>query len=529
MFARLILNLKFLMFSFFNKAKVVSAGVAICCVAELLFGASGVGAAGASLFLSPNSGSYKVGQTFSVAVYVSSAEQSMNAVSATVSFPADKLEAIGVSKSGSILTLWIQEPNVSNASGKVNIDGVILNPGFQGSSGKIVSINFKAKKEGSAIVNFSAGSVLANDGLGTEILKGMGKATFTIGAATGKVEPPKVEAPKVEAPKVVAPKGAPAMVMISSATHPDQAKCYANNNPEFSWQVPAGAESMQFEISKDPKDNLSSGWVAMAGKQKLEKVEDGIWYFSVRTKNKAGISETGHYRFCVDVTPPRPFNIFIDSGGDETNPAPILIFNSEDDLSGVDHYDIQLDAIGSSTIEQEPTKLNLYRLPALQPGMHSVIIKAVDALGNSTTATATFEVKKVTAPTISNYPEKVETTQDLVVKGNTLYAGAIVSVYLVGDAGASFKKDAKADEKGNWTVVFGKGLKQGNYQLQAKVTDLRGAISDFSEPMNVAVSLPMVIDYRVIIIALCIIILVLTLSLIYSLYRVSYWKGRAER
>ena len=126
----------------------------------------------ATLSLSPSSLSLAQGETASVNVVVGSADQSMNAASGIVAFPNDKLEIVSVSKSGSIATLWVQEPSFSNALGTVSFEGVVLTPGFTGASGKIITITFRGKSEGTARFSFSSGSVLANDGQGTEIMAG---------------------------------------------------------------------------------------------------------------------------------------------------------------------------------------------------------------------------------------------------------------------------------------------------------------------------------------------------------------------
>ena len=78
-------------------------------------------------------------------VLVSSADQSMNAASGVISFPQDKLEVASISKTGSIFTLWVQEPTFSNSAGAVTFEGIVLNPGFMGANGKAITINFKVK------------------------------------------------------------------------------------------------------------------------------------------------------------------------------------------------------------------------------------------------------------------------------------------------------------------------------------------------------------------------------------------------
>src|SRR3990167_9441674 len=131
-----------------RKAKIWPLTLVVGFVLSGLFVGSWAKAAPADLILSPSSKIVNVGQTFSVDVAVTELEQAMNAAQGTISFPNDKLEAVSIGKSGSIINLWIQEPSFSNASGKINFEGVVLNPGFNGAYGKILTVNFKAKALG---------------------------------------------------------------------------------------------------------------------------------------------------------------------------------------------------------------------------------------------------------------------------------------------------------------------------------------------------------------------------------------------
>ena len=163
----------------------------------VLFSVSSATAQAAKLYFSPSFGSYSVGQTFSVGVYVSTPDQAMNAASGVVSFPKDKLQVISPSKTDSIFDLWVQEPSFSNSAGVINFAGITLNPGFIGSGGKLIGITFKAKASGNATLSFSSSAVLANDGQGTDILKSSGTAKFVLGiqapvATTTPVLPPNI-------------------------------------------------------------------------------------------------------------------------------------------------------------------------------------------------------------------------------------------------------------------------------------------------------------------------------------------------
>jgi hypothetical protein len=117
----------------------------------------------------------------------------MNAASGVVSFPTDKLQVVSVTKSGSIFSLWVQDPSFSNSSGKVNFEGIVLNPGYTGSRGKLVNITFRTRAEGSATISFLSGSVLANDGSGSNILTSSGKATINITPKLATTLPPVIQ------------------------------------------------------------------------------------------------------------------------------------------------------------------------------------------------------------------------------------------------------------------------------------------------------------------------------------------------
>jgi hypothetical protein len=133
-----------------------------------------------TLFLSPLTGNYSIGETFSVRIMVSSPRQSVNAISGIVSFPTDKLQVTSISKIGSVLSLWVQEPSFSNSHGTVTFEGVVPNPGFNESNGRVLAVNFKVVGSGQADVRLTSGSLLANDGYGTNVLKTLGVASYAL-------------------------------------------------------------------------------------------------------------------------------------------------------------------------------------------------------------------------------------------------------------------------------------------------------------------------------------------------------------
>jgi hypothetical protein len=133
----------------------------------------------ASYDIAPSSATVRVGDTVSLRVSAAS-DSSLNALSGTLSFPSDPLAVTGVSKTGSIVTLWVQDPSFSNKDGTVSWSGVVPNPGYIGDAGRVLTVTFKALRTGTATVAVNDGSILANDGEGTELYKSSGTATITI-------------------------------------------------------------------------------------------------------------------------------------------------------------------------------------------------------------------------------------------------------------------------------------------------------------------------------------------------------------
>ena len=126
----------------------------------------------------------EVGERFTVYFRLRATDEPINAISAVVSFPRELVKPISVSKEGSVINLWTGEPRIS--SDRISFEGVILNPGFSGNNGLLLKVNFEAKSVGVANMNFIEGATLANDGLGSNILATLSKASLRINPATLK-------------------------------------------------------------------------------------------------------------------------------------------------------------------------------------------------------------------------------------------------------------------------------------------------------------------------------------------------------
>lgn len=132
------------------------------------------------LFISPSEGIYEVGELFSVLVNINTGSQPINVGSGQINFDNQRLEVQTVGYARSIFNLWTEEPKFSNVGGTVRFSGGLPNPGFVGASGSILRVTFKAVAAGQAPIVFTSGSLLANDGRGTNILDSFKGGLFNI-------------------------------------------------------------------------------------------------------------------------------------------------------------------------------------------------------------------------------------------------------------------------------------------------------------------------------------------------------------
>lgn len=444
----------------------------------LFFGLLSSAADAATLHFSPSSGEYAVGKTLSVGVYAESADQAMNAASGIISFPQDKLEVTSLSKTGSIFTLWVQEPSFSNSAGTVNFEGIVLNPGFTGATGKAIIINFRVKAAGVALVNFSSGSALANDGQGTNILTSLGNARFSLGGAASTI-------PESTTPSAVF--GAPFAPQISSPTHPDPNKWYAQKDAKFTWSTPVDTTGVRLLVGKIPSAIPAVTYIPAINEKEVANFTDGIWYFHVQLRNASGWGEISHFRFQIDTEKPIRFDISEIPRTDPTEPKARFIFDAKDDTSSIDYYEIQID--GGSPEKWNDDGSHRYETAVLEPGKHILIAKAVDKAGNSLANSAELTIEALNPPAITDYPRELQSGEPLIVRGST-YSDSKVTIWLQREKDDPKSFIVESGRDGKFTFGADERLRDGIYRLWAEVVDDRGTKSLPTEKIIIAVARP---------------------------------------
>lgn len=420
----------------------------------------------ASLFFEPSGGKYTVGQNFSVNVVVGSSDQPMNAAQGVITFPGDKLQVTSISKGGSIFSLWVQEPSFSNAIGSINFEGVVLNPGYIGARGKILTINFRAKEAGSASVKITNGQVLANDGRGSDILKTLGSATYTI--SSGVAAPPEDITPELET-ALEAP-------VIVSDTHPKEDQWYSDKNVNVSWEIPGqkGIDAIRLLADLNPVSTPSVVYVPPIQSKELVSLDDGVWYFHAGFRDTQGWGRSAHFKIQIDTTPPS-FDIRQIHNDDKTDPQPRFAFETVDETSGISHYEIIID--DHDQIRWEDDGSHVYMTQVLGPGKHTMKVRAVDRAGNATEDTVVFVVDPLLTPEITDWSEEANIGDQLFVKGISKYPDGRIIMYVKDPDGEVSTYAIQLNGKGNFMVESDDITKRGTYKLWIEATDERGARS----------------------------------------------------
>lgn len=365
---------------------------AIC---GLLFWVSATPALAADLVISPSSGSYSAGQTFTATVRAVPGGDSINAVEATLSFDPSLLSVVSVSKTGSAFSLWTTEPTFSNSAGTVSFGGG--SPAPFTSTSNLVNITFRAVANGSASVNFSTASVLAADGRGTDVYENGTGATYTVTAATTPTPTPEpTPTPATESDdsseEAIIFGDPPRPPEIGSATFLDPEVWYSTTDGLFTWTLPFDVTAVAIEISDDPQnvpeenqnaivDPPSEDFVVSA-----DNVSDGIQYVSINFENQVGWGAPTNRQLKIDTTPPEPFIAKVNQNSDPAG-FPLLTFAANDVTSGIEYYEMTIAENEPVRITPDEAELG-YLLGNLEDGTYTVRVVAVDMAGNERVAAA---------------------------------------------------------------------------------------------------------------------------------------------
>ncbi len=492
----------------------------------------GVGSAeAATLKVSPSTGVYTAGSAFTVSVVLNTEGKSVNAADGQLSFNPRELTVASVSRGASIFNLWTEEPTFSNAAGTISFGGGSPS-GYKGAAGTIISITFKPLAAGTPKVTFKSGSVLAADGMGTNVLTAMNGGTFTIAA--------KGETP---APEYIPPANTPQAPKIVSGTHPDASVWYKEKNATLSWSVPAGVTAVRMLLDETSGTVPTKVYDEPLTEKRLDDLSEGVSYFHLQFKNADGWGRISEYTLRVDTEAPKNFTI-TEEAPDANNPSKVLLFAYED-VSPIREYKIQID--GKEPIVFKDTEgTKKYTLDSLMPGYHTISVEAFDSAGNASVASYSLTIEAFEKPVFTDFPTRINTEVIPAIKGKTRPNATVAievmrasdnTLISVAEGGAEENPYVvQSDAEGVFTFIPDDTFDTGVYTITAVARDAFGSVSEKSDAIKIIVEVPgyvaagtVVINFLSVLVPIIALLIVLIFGSWYLWHRLVLWKRRVRK
>lgn len=316
----------------------------------------------ASLYVSPASGTFLTGSTFSVSIFLNTKGNEINAIELNLKFPTQILQVTTPTSGESFISEWLTPPSYSNTDGTILFKGGIPE-GIVTSAGLVSTITFRTKSAGKAKLEIlDSSQVLLKDGKGTPMSVQKIEGIYQI--------------------NIPAPEGP----VVESSTHPDSTTWYPFSNPVFYWEKEPGVTDFSYSLSQNPMETPDTASEGDQTMKSYENIPDGVWYFHLRAKRNGEWGRTSHFEIKIDVTPPMEF----DPGVDAYNG--FIYFETKDSQSGIDRFDISIfeDFPGQSPFFIEAT--SPYKIPLEKSGKYAVIVRAYDRAGNYREAERKFQL-----------------------------------------------------------------------------------------------------------------------------------------
>lgn len=360
----------------------------VCSISFLLFlsnaGRTASQEGQASIYFSPSQGTFEVGNTFAVSIFVNTGGQDINAVRLDLSFPSDKLQVVNPTAGNSFITLWIAQPEFSNTEGTLYFEGGLPSPGINTSAGLITTVVFRTKAPGEAVISAQNTSrVLANDGKGTDLLTSFGQGRYIL--------------------SIPAPEGP----IITSSSHGDQNKWYQNNNPIFIWELESLFSPIEYSWSfnEDPQDIPDNEADGQQTTTAYKDIQSGIWYFHVKAEVAGVWGETSHYSVRIDTDSPAAFEPTIAPKSAEPDIRRFISFVTTDQHSGIDHYEVKIESLTDSNLSN-PFFIEVsspWQAPSLSLGKYKITVRAYDKAVNYYDGEVIFEIRPDLSSILTNH------------------------------------------------------------------------------------------------------------------------------
>lgn len=323
----------------------------------------------------PESGVIERGVERTIAVKVHTGGEAINSASFELQYDPTMVEVKEILTNNSFCDpdLFVAR-EIRQEEGIVSVACSAPTPGLTG-RGVIAEIAVQPLKEGVAVFMLSENSqVLANDGLGTNVLRANTNAVFQI-----------IDVRRFEdhlSPPVV-----------FSYSHPNQSRWYTKQQVTIYWPKQSGY-TYAYAFTRRPDDfpkgevvTYSPAAVADDSAVTVAGREDGIYWFNLASIGPDGRTGLSRFKVMIDSTPPAQANIRLSSREIKKGEVLRATFETKDTMSGVMRGAFVKIDDGVFLPFNSPLGM-----PFFEKGSHTITVRMFDHANNYSDSSLKFKV-----------------------------------------------------------------------------------------------------------------------------------------
>jgi len=435
--------------------------------------------------ITPKVGTYVVGDDIVLRVVVTSAECPLIGVEASIEYDPKEVTVTSVSREGSLLTSWTQEPSINEEIGEILFGGTLATS-TPLTDGLMLTIHARPLRVGEMRMSFKNESAI-HEGSGGNILTGFTSGKYRINPKElGDLSVVSVPASEeVVAGEVLGAATSAPAVIVSSPTHPNQSAWYNASSSSFLFQFDGEITSLRLGFDQKLNGRARIAYTPIVNTKEIVDLENGVWFLHVSAVLAEGETYETSYQIQTDRTLPENFTAKEVVRSDNSDPNITIMVNATDTISGIDHYEFALD--GGVSERWESLSDGEFHHNVVSPGTHELTALVYDKAGNMLSQKLSFEVISLSSPRLSLKDPNVQEGEVLALSIESL-PGATVDISISRNGDSPTIEHTVMDATGKGEFESALTLSPGSYSVVAIATDARGATSKESERIGVTVS-----------------------------------------
>jgi len=327
--------------------------------------------------LEPDAGVYDLGFEERFTVFVDTGDEEINTAAVGLRYDPQAVDVEMLDTASSSCSYFI-EKTIDPTAGDIRLSCVILNDQPGQESLPLADVVVRTKRTGTFDLSFDPAEtkVLANDGLGTNVLRMSQSGSYSVGnfdpTLDGTVASSSSATSSVES------------FVVFSPSHPNQSRWYNSPNASFVWRGKPG-QVYRYSFDGQPDSIPTAAHTTEDTSVSIPVPGDGIFYFHLQLASGGPVA---NYRVQVDQTPPAVASIHLSSDKIVVGDVVRFSFDAQDAGSGVqNNYYVNL---GNHLFL--PVGSQLY-VPFLVPGDQVLTLRVYDDAGNYTEKSQTVHVE----------------------------------------------------------------------------------------------------------------------------------------